>query len=196
MLGALLRNLARPKKTAIAHPNLRLHIGGKARHPGWHVLDVIPGEHVDFVAPCTDLSSFADSSVVEIYASHVLEHLGYQTEISRALSEFHRALIPGGLLRLSVPDLTTLCTLFLDPELGAQDRFRVMRMMFGGQIDSADFHRVGLNEEFLADYLDSAGFADISRVKDLGAFDDASRLVFKGLAISLNVTARKPSAGR
>jgi predicted SAM-dependent methyltransferase len=160
------------------------------------VLDILPGEHVDFVAPCTDLSTFADSSVVEIYASHVLEHLGYQAAISRALGEFHRVLIPGGLLRLSVPDLTTLCTLYLDPELGAQDRFRVMRMMFGGQIDSADFHQVGLNEELLAEYLDSAGFADISRVEDLGGFDDASRLVFKGLAISLNVTARKPSAGR
>jgi predicted SAM-dependent methyltransferase len=194
MLGALLRNLVRPKKTPIAHPNLRLHVGGKARHPDWRVLDVLPGEHVDFVAPCTDLSSFADSGVVEIYASHVLEHLGYQAELTRALSEFHRVLIPGGLLRVSVPDLTTLCRLFLDPELGGQDRFRVMRMMFGGQIDAADFHQVGLTEEFLADYLDSAGFVDIARVKDLGEFDDASRLVFKGLAISLNVTARKPSA--
>jgi predicted SAM-dependent methyltransferase len=194
MLGALLRNLVRPKKTLIAYANLRLHVGGKARHPDWRVLDVLPGDHVDFVGPCTDLSRFADSSITEIYASHVLEHLGYQADLPRALAEFRRALIPGGLLRVSVPDLTTLCTLFLDPELADRDRFNVMRMIFGGQLDASDFHRVGLTEEILAVYLRSAGFVDIVRVQDLAAFNDMSRFVYKDTPISLNVTARKPAA--
>jgi predicted SAM-dependent methyltransferase len=101
-------------------------------------------------------------------------------------------LVPGGLLRVSVPDLTTLCGLFLDRALTAEDRFHVMRMMFGGQLDSADFHRVGLNDELLAGYLDAAGFTDIVRVQDLRGFDDSSRLAFKGHPVSLNIVARKP----
>lgn len=191
MLAALFRNIAARRKNPRAAPPLRLHIGGRERQPGWHVLDVLPGEHVDFVGTCTDLGAFGDSSIREIYASHVLEHLGYQSELPRALAEFHRVLVPGGMLRVSVPDLRTLCQLFLDGALSDADRFHVMRMMFGGQIDSADFHRAGLTEEFLAGYLDAARFVDIARVPDFGLFNDTSRLVFKGRAISLNMIARK-----
>jgi predicted SAM-dependent methyltransferase len=171
---------------------LKLHIGGKTRHADWKILDVQPGPQVDYVGHCGNLSTFEDESVHEIYASHVLEHLGYQTELPLALREFHRTLVAGGMLRISVPNLTTLCELFIDPALDAAERFHVMRMMFGGQIDKADFHYVGLNEEFLRNYLRQSGFADIVRVDDFGLFDDTSRLEFKGRPISLNLCARKP----
>lgn len=170
---------------------LRLHIGGKNRHPGWQIVDTVPGQHVDYVRSCTDLSIFADDSVMEIYASHVLEHLGYQSELARTLGEFHRVLKPGGTLRASVPDLSTLCALFVDPALQFAERFHVMRMMFGGQLDPFDFHKVGLSEEFLAGYLTNAGFTEVERVDAFGLFEDASSLVFKGRPISLNIAARK-----
>jgi predicted SAM-dependent methyltransferase len=194
MLGALLKNITSRKKRRAPATPLRLHIGGKSRHPGWHVLDVVPGEHVDFVGSCVDLSQFRDGSVAEIYASHVLEHLGYQKDLPRALSEFRRVLAPGGSVRLSVPDLQTLCELFLDPARSAQERFHVMRMMFGGQLDDADFHHVGLTEQFLSEYLKRAGFVDIMRVADLQGFDDTSRLVYGGRAISLSMVAHAPQA--
>jgi len=44
-----------------------------------------------------------DGSVAAIYSSHVLEHLE-EPEARSALAEMHRVLIPGGLLRLVVPD--------------------------------------------------------------------------------------------
>jgi predicted SAM-dependent methyltransferase len=199
MLGALFRTISRPKakgpsgKAQITGP-VRLHIGGKTRHPDWKVLNVVPGPDVDFVGNCTDLSQFADASVSEIYASHVLEHLSYQSELPGALSGFLRVLLPGGVLRVSVPDLSTLCTLFTDPALPPQMRFHVMRMMYGGQVDASDFHRVGLSEDFLRAFLVNAGFSDIERVQDHGLFDDTSRLVFEGRLISLNMIARKPVA--
>jgi predicted SAM-dependent methyltransferase len=200
MLGALVRNLLGPRTAgraaaeALAQGPLRLHIGGHQAHPDWKIVNINPGVSADYVRSCTDLSPFADGTVAEIYASHVLEHLGYQRDLRTALKEFHRVLVPGGVLRLSVPDLTTLCTLFLDPALDGKARFHVMRMMFGGQVDPADFHFVGISEEFMTSFLNEAGFADVQRVEEFGLFDDASSLVFAGARISLNVIARKSGA--
>lgn len=168
-----------------------MHIGGQIAHRDWKILDIRPGPIADYVGTCTDLSGFADESVIEIYASHVIEHLGYMTELPTALNEFNRVLVANGTLRISVPDLSTLCVLFSDPGLNFDERFHVMRMMFGGQINDSDFHRVGLSEEILMSYLQGAGFSDIVRVDGFGLFDDCSGLVFKNRPISLNLRARK-----
>lgn len=197
MLGSLFRNLLKTRDAAVAATPrtdgpLRLHIGGREKHPDWRIVNVIAGEGVDYVRSCTDLSVFGNGTVAEIYASHVVEHLGYQRDLLKALREFHRVLEPGGRLRVSVPDLQTLCELFLDPGLDANARFHVMRMMFGGQTDEADFHHVGLSEEFLAEFLRRAGFVSVARVERFGLFEDASALVFRGRPISLNVVAHKP----
>jgi protein O-GlcNAc transferase len=177
-------------------PVRRLHIGGQVRAVGWEVLDANPGRDVDHVGNANDLSRFADATFAEIYASHVLEHLDYTGELARALRDWWRVLVPGGRLYVSVPDMDTLARLFLDKDaLSAQDRFFVMRMMFGGHVDRYDYHVVGLNEEFLAKFLREAGFVSMRRVEDLGLFDDTSRLRFGGTPISLNMIATKPVSG-
>ncbi len=191
MLLSLIKNLIGRRDIKHAAP-FRLHIGGKIPHADWKILNVQPGPHVDYVGHCSNLSAFGDNSILEIYASHVLEHLGYLQELPLALREFHRVLVPGGPLRISVPDLAVLCELFTDPALEFAERFHVMRMMFGGQSDPADFHCAGLNEEFLRDFLLDAGFVDIARSENFGVFDDTSRLIFKERPISLNMAARKP----
>src|SRR5258705_6911300 len=190
--GKRVGSLQKSARALVTGP-IRLHIGGQIRHPDWKILDVRPGPIVDYVGHCTDLSGFDDESVSEIYASHVIEHLGYKSELAIALGEFNRVLVPGGIVRISVPDLPTLCALYLDPALNPENRYHVMRMMFGGQVNEADFHYVGLSEELLTSYLQNAGFANITRVGNFGLFDDASNLVYKGKSISLNVSARKPS---
>jgi len=173
---------------------LKLHIGSRERTEGWKTLDAEPGPDVDFVGDCSDLSRFADGSVETIYASHVLEHVPYQTRLLATLKEWHRVLVPGGAVMISVPDLEILCRLFLYPQLDMDKRFFVMRMMFGGQIDRHDFHCVGLTMEFLDNYLRQAGFTDIARIKNFGLFADTSAMMFGGVPISLNVAARKPRA--
>jgi predicted SAM-dependent methyltransferase len=35
---------------------MNLHIGGKVRHPDWKILDITPGDHVDFGGDAADLS--------------------------------------------------------------------------------------------------------------------------------------------
>ncbi len=156
---------------------------------------MLPGPHVDYLGHCADLSRFADDSILEIYASHVIEHLRFQKELPAALREFNRVLTAGGVLRVSVPDLDTLCRPFLDPEMSLKQRMQIMGIMFGSQMGEADFHYVGLNEDILTAYLHDASFTDIVRVENFGLFDDTSNMVYK-LPISLNVTARKPLPAR
>ena len=170
----------------------KLHIGGTVPQAGWEILNANPAACVDHVGKAEDLSRFEDHTFAEIYASHVLEHLGYQSALPAALAEWHRVLKPEGLLMVSVPDLDTLCDLFSQRDTFSSDeRFHLMRMMFGGQADSFDFHYVGLNEEFLSSFLRNAGFASLERVAGFGLFQDYGELVFHGRAISLNMKAYK-----
>jgi predicted SAM-dependent methyltransferase len=173
---------------------IRLHVGGEVRKDGWVNLNVRPGPAVDLVGTCTSMAQISDSSVAEIYASHVLEHLSYVDELHQALAECHRVLVPGGRLMASVPDLTLLCRLFLAEGLTTQQRFEIMRMIFGGQMDPHDLHKAGLTYEFLDSYLRHAGFVSVAKVGDFGLFEDASRLKVAGHPISLNIEARKAGA--
>ena len=170
---------------------LRLHVGGKQCVAGWKILNVQPGAGVDFVGDCSDLSQFEDGVVDEIYASHVVEHLGYQEKLPRTLAEFQRVLTKDGTVRISVPDFEVLSRLFLDPRHSPSERIHIMRMVFGGQTDPHDFHYVGLSFEILSGFLARAGFSRVERVGDFGLFDDDSTTRFSGVPISLNVIARK-----
>lgn len=167
----------------------RLHIGGKQPHPEWKILNALPGEGVDHQGDVRDLSAFADESFDALYASHVLEHLSYNGVLVEALKGMHRILRPGGKLLISVPDLDVLCRLFVHDKLSAQDRFQVMRMMFGGQLDAYDFHYSGLNGEFLISFLQQAGFKAAFRVPAFGIFQDTSETKFAGVPISVNLVA-------
>lgn len=171
----------------------KLHIGGTRKYPGWEVLNVVPGPHVDYPCDAKDLSQFSDNTFADIYASHVLEHFDYAGELIAALKEWYRVLSPGGRIYISVPDLDVLAHLFLlKDELTLDDRFFVMRMMFGGHVDKYDYHLVGLNQDLLTLFLVHAGFKHIQKVCDFGFFEDASRQLFKGVHISLNMIAQKP----
>jgi predicted SAM-dependent methyltransferase len=171
----------------------RLHLGGAVRAAGWLVVDARPGPAVDVRARVTDLP-FADGAFAAVYASHVYEHLGYFEALPRALAEAHRVLVPGGELRVSVPDLDVLARLFVAPGRTLPERVHVMRMMFGGQMNEEDWHHVGLSEDILAAFLARAGFVDLARVEEHGLFDDTSALRFAGELISLNVVARRGPA--
>jgi len=159
---------------------------------GWEVMDANDGPVVDHVGNARDLSRFAEATFDAIYASHVVEHFDYRDELLATLTEWNRALVPGGTLYVSVPDMATLATLFLDRvNLNIEERFHVMRMMFGGHIDKYDYHLVGLDADFLATFLDGAGFVNARRVLGFGLFEDTSGLAFKGIPISLNVICEK-----
>lgn len=58
---------------------------------------------------------FDDGTVDAIYASHVLEHL-YREDALRLLAECMRVLKPEGVIRLVLPDLTTMISTYLADE--------------------------------------------------------------------------------
>ena len=173
----------------------KLHVGGKQVHPEWEIINAVPGPGVDHIGNAKDLSQFPDNCFSDIYGSHVLEHFDYQRELSVVLKEWCRVLKPGGKLYISVPDLDKLASLFINKrQLNFEQRFHVMRMIFGGQIDEYDYHKVGLNREILEVYLKQAGFERVRVVDSFGIFDDTSDYKPYGVAISVNVIAQKPAA--
>jgi predicted SAM-dependent methyltransferase len=172
--------------------DIKLNVGGWDAAEGWTILDVNPGPHVDHVGDVRDLSFLPAQSCSEVYASHVLEHLSYQQEISDVLLEFHRILKPGGRLRISVPDLETLCRLFLEPQLTTRDKYEVMRMIYGGQLDPYDRHLTGMSFEILGDFMHHAGFQQIIQVPSFNLFNDSSEFRFMNVPISCNMQGIKP----
>ena len=169
----------------------RLHVGGGQNKEGWTFLNIQPSPDVDYLGDCSDLSEFPDESCDEIYASHVLEHLGYDKALPATLKGLLRILKPDGRLMISVPDMDVLCPILVNPDMPPETRFLVMRMMFGGREDPHDVHLVGLNEEILSKFLAEAGFAEIQRLPKFNIFDDTSSDRLEGELISLNVTVTK-----
>ena len=169
---------------------MKLHIGGKEIKENWKILNIQKKEGVDFIGDISDLSQFENSSVDEIYASHVVEHVN-QKNIKKTLIGIHRILKPNGKFYVSVPDMEILCRIFIDDKAPPKVKFHVMRMMFGGQIDDYDFHYFGWNFQFMREFLIGAGFKKVERVKSFELFNDTSDYAPYGAPISLNVIAYK-----
>jgi predicted SAM-dependent methyltransferase len=172
---------------------MKLHIGGKEAHPDWKIFDVENRPEVDYVGDAGDLSQFEDESIDVIYASHVLEHFYHSlyNEMIFTLSEWHRVLKKGGELMISVPDLKTLCWLYSRPDIDVMTRIHLMRIIFGGQTNQYDVHKVGFDYEILCLYLNEVGFERAQRVDTFNLFNDCSGLQLMGNLISLNVIATK-----
>src|SRR5262249_30391476 len=154
-------------------------------------LDSESGPAVDLVGDCCDLLGVLDGSCEVVYASHVYEHLSWSDLKTRALPAARRVLQPGGRLCVSVPDMSTLCRLYVDPEVSHAGRWQVQKFLFGGQTGPHDFHRVGLAWENLYTLLTFVGFGYIKRVPSFGFFEDCSVMEYAGVPISLNVEAFK-----
>jgi predicted SAM-dependent methyltransferase len=169
---------------------MKLHIGGKQVKEGWKILNIQPGPGVDYLGDISDLSQFADRSIDEIYASHVLEHVPSR-DIPQAVSGIFRVLKRGGRALISVPDMDILCTAFISSNLSFEQKSNIVGMMFGGQVDAYDFHHFGWNFAFMRHYFSEAGFLVIERVESLGEFADTSEYRPFGFPISLNVIITK-----
>ena len=150
---------------------MKLNLGcGKNELPGYDNRDIKAGQ------PCYPLP-FADGTVEEVRASHVLEHLTFR-QAREALRDWFRVLQPGGVIRVAVPDVRKC--------LAADDGKHLFYLM-GGQQDEHDIHRSAYDVERLEALLEHTGFAGITEWQSTDN-DTSSH------PVSLNRLARKPMA--
>lgn len=97
---------------------------------------------------------FSDNSIDAIFCSHVLEHL-YFDELNYCLSECQRVLIPGGIVRISVPDLERIVDQF-----SAENPEPFLEMMFENRTakGAKNQHHWGFTGPYLCQLLLNAGF--------------------------------------
>jgi len=103
---------------------------------------------------------FPDRCAQAIFSSHFFEHIT-RPDAERLAAEALRVLEPGGVIRISVPDLSWL---FSEYERGAK------RAVVDGIFDADGdgeyaHHRYMYDEELLGELLGGAGFTDITRCR-------------------------------
>ena len=141
---------------------MKLHLGsGKRKIPGWINVDIDPANEPDRVddifAPF--LSTWPAGTVEVIYACHVLEHAGRHL-YKEVLAYWHGLLKPGGILRLSVPDLGAV---FERHQEGKSKVSELLGFLYGGQRNEYDYHKMGWDYKSLKADLLEAGFKDVRR---------------------------------
>lgn len=85
---------------------MRVEIGPGPEKLGddWTTVSAVPGPAVDFLAEWgLDRLPFDDASVDEVYACHVIEHIGWM-HVEAALVEAWRILKPGGVIEIHTID--------------------------------------------------------------------------------------------
>jgi predicted SAM-dependent methyltransferase len=108
-LNLALRRLAnRPRRVRELYKGRRdmlVNIGcGERGKPGWENVDLFNCPGVNCVYDCRRGLPFADNAVKGIFSEHFFEHIDYTEEVPFFLSECHRVLQPGGVIRIIVPD--------------------------------------------------------------------------------------------
>ena len=168
---------------------MKLHLGcGHRRLKGWTHIDSRQEVSPDHVLDVTNLHLIEDDSAEIIYACHVLEHIP-RPQVLDTLREWRRVLKPGGVLRVSVPNLEAICDLYR----GGVSAWRLMGLLHGRQDYPENTHYVTYDYEYLAWMLGEAGFYDICRWYPEDrlppGYDDYSRAKINHRPVSLNVEA-------
>ncbi len=144
---------------------------GNTEIPGFKAMDAKRG---DSIYP------LSLEGLDEIRASHCLEHFP-QAEVQAILNNWVAALMPGGVLKIAVPDFQVIAQQYL-----AGTVMPVQSVIMGGQVDELDYHKVIFDEPTLALMLRTAGLVSVRRW--VSEIEDCA-----ALPISLNLAGNKPA---
>jgi len=156
---------------------LKLNLGcGGRQFPGWQNIDAapIPGA----IRARLDALPFPDDTAECAVMFDVIEHLHPTREAPQALREIRRVLAPGGVLRVTTPDLHTLAVAYLEgrwePFEGSQppafrdvhESLKFSMIAFGNHADTTpegvyDGHQCLYDEAGLLAVLKAAGFREV-----------------------------------
>jgi len=185
---------------------MKIAIGTGKRNmgEGWFHIDGARFPHIQ--SDDIWLGQLPDDSADVIYSSHFLEYFNRQFGLE-LVKCWHRVLIPGGTIRLAVPDFDAMADALLNKGFKLKDILGPLygKMMMGNQ---EIYHKTVYNYEDMVEFLTSAGYKDVRRYDwretDHANIDDCSRAylphdseairtgIFDNhLLISLNVEATK-----
>jgi predicted SAM-dependent methyltransferase len=189
--------------TAATHKQspVQLHLGcGKRFIPGFVHIDMASFPHIDFKRDLRDLGCLPSGYADLIYACHVLEYFD-RIEVVDVLKEWRRVLKSGGTLRVAVPDMESLISVYR----AKGNLSQILGPLFGRwEINPGTvvYHKTVYDFGSLADVLATAGFSGARRYDWRSTvhkeYDDFSQAYFphmakhSGTLISLNVEANKP----
>lgn len=174
----------------ILEKTLKLNLGGRGTSiHGFTTVDLSEENTSGIKADVSDLRMIGDGSVDEIYASQILEHFPMVRTVS-VLKEWNRVLRKGGKISIGVPDFARAIELY--QKWGLTDY--ISNLLYGDQGYDMAFHYAPFTFARLASLMNSAGFKDMKRIKDMPyGLNDCSSLICNadGKSVSLNVEAYK-----
>jgi predicted SAM-dependent methyltransferase len=182
----------------------KLHLGcGKRYLDGYIHVDIAEYDHIDYKTQIDKLEMFESNFADLIYASHCIEYFD-RDEVKEVLSEWKRVLKPGGVLRLAVPDFSSLIKIYSK----TKDLSNVLGPLYGkwdiGE-EKFIYHKTVYDMNSLTAELKNVGFQSVKKwdwravFKNDDNFDDHSQAYFphmdkeKGLSVSLNLQCLKPN---
>lgn len=126
--------------------------------------DINPGEDIEIVGPAEMICELVgEEKCEEIRATHLLEHFSF-TETTNVLREWKRALVPGGLLYIEVPNLAWQTRAHANGEI---DDEQAVYYIYGEQDYEGNFHYAAFTPALLGKRLREAGFENV-RTTDIG----------------------------
>lgn len=177
----------------------KLHLGcGMSPIDGFINIDAVNLPGVDLRCGLNRLRDyFPDESISEIYICHALEHFSWR-EIPLYLEQFKTLLKPGGILRISVPDISKVMGIASRDNLSFKDVKMLAGIIGGGQDHYYNFHKAFFWPDLLSCLLDDEGFVDIEEYSAHPHFTGENVIdgslaginIF-GASISVNMMARK-----
>lgn len=148
---------------------MRLDWGcGPEHHDGWVHSDAFPwGDHLDHVGDVLDGLPWPDATFECIVSHHALQALPWPSTVM-ALQELRRVLVPGGVLRVSVPDLIAAVHAYGFGAAGhfgvSDENARSLAGKFCTYLTQNGATRSVFTASWLSEQLDDAGFAGRVRV--------------------------------
>lgn len=128
---------------------------------GYLNIDLHAFHNPDLVGDVCNLSMLPSGYYEEIIAQVILEHLP-RCKTKPTLSEWNRLLKPNAILKLRVPNVIGLFSLFLKKEyqkINKQEE--LIQCCFGTQAYDGDYHFTAFTDLIIKHYLMEAGFYDI-----------------------------------
>ncbi len=180
-------------------PPYRLHLGcGNIKIKGFCNVDALHTVAVDVVDDIRKLRNFPDKCASEIYACHVLEHFSH-AEIQPILERWFEILQPGGILRISVPDIDRIVSIYQKnlTHFHTKGNAPWIGLIYGGQVNEYDHHKTGFNATWLSYLLESVGYEACEEYPHEphfvpGTVDGSLSHEPFGEFFSLNMLARRP----